>query len=415
MKIVYLHQYFTPPHMAGGTRSYSLARRLVEKGHQVHMVTADRNPDGAGAPAWRETEESGITVHWTPVPYDNSMSYPQRIAAFLRFSVRAATKAREIDGDIIFATSTPLTIALPAVYAARRCRIPMVFEVRDLWPAVPIALGALRNPLLRWSARWLERFAYRNSSEIVALAPGMKAAVASTGFPADRITVIPNGADRRIIGEGDADNDVRNGHSWLGTRKLILYCGALGRVNGVGYLARLAQVVHDHDPEIRFAVIGAGAEEAFVRETARTAGVLNKTFFMLGSMPKQDVSRWLNAADLTVALFTGPRIVWKDATQNKFFDSLAAGKPVACNFDGWQCQIAAEEGIGFVLSPDNIEQAAVDLTARLADDKWLAQASAAARHLADTRFSMDAHADLLETVLLRVAARGDPATPAVDA
>ncbi len=401
MKILYLHQYFTPPRLPGGTRSWSLASRLVERGHEVHMITTDRSEEAAARPdKWNQTTEAGIQVHWTPVPYSNAMSYSKRIAQFFRFSFRAARRAREIGGDVVFATSTPLTIALPGVYASRRLRVPMVFEVRDLWPAVPIAVGAISNPVARFGARWLERFAYRNAERIVALAPGMKDAVAETGYPDDMITVIPNGADDRIIVSDDAAAArVRADNGWLADRKLVLYCGAIGLVNGVEWLARLAAKVRERDPEIRFAVIGDGAEKATLEDTAREFGVLDESLFVLGTMPKKDVAAWLQAANMTAALFTGPRIVWKDATQNKFFDSLAAGRPVACNFDGWQCQVAAEEGVGLVLDSKDIDKAATDLLSHLTSDEWMASASSRARELAATRFSMDSHAAKLEDVL----------------
>jgi len=391
--------------MPGGTRSYSLARRLVEKGHEVHMVTTDRQrQDSSENAAWRESNEAGINVHWTPIPYQNAMTNSQRIAAFLKFSWRAAERARKLRGEIIFATSTPLTIALPGVYAARCSRVPMVFEVRDLWPAVPIAIGALNNPIAKWCALRLERFAYKNAAEIVALAPGMKQAIATTGYPTDRITVIPNGADDYIISGSDAaGRELRHVTPWLRQRKLVIYCGALGRANGVSYLALLAEQVRQLDPEIRFVVIGDGAEEELVRRTASNAGVLDETFFMLGTMPKNDVARWLSASTMSTALFTGPRIIWKDATQNKFFDSLAAGKPIANNFDGWQCQIAEKEGVGVVLSATDLEAAARLLISKVSDSVWMKNAATNARRLASTRFSMDAHANALEEVLRRVA------------
>src|SRR5690554_854503 len=132
MKVIYLHQYFNTPEMSGGTRSYEMARRMVAAGHEVHMVTSYREQD-ANRKGWFLTEEAGINVHWYPVPYSNHMGFVQRIKAFIAFALAARKKSVELDGDIIFATSTPLTIALPAVPASRKKKIPMVFEVRDLW------------------------------------------------------------------------------------------------------------------------------------------------------------------------------------------------------------------------------------------------------------------------------------------
>ena len=168
----YARHLFAPvlqyPEMSGGTRSYEMARRIVAAGHEVHMVTSIREPKHQQRD-WISTDEAGIRVHWYPVPYSNHMSYLRRIGAFLSFANAAYKKVMELRGDLIFATSTPLTIVLPAVPAARKKNIPMVLEVRDLWPEMPIAIGALRNPIMRFTARRLERWAYRNSMAVVAL------------------------------------------------------------------------------------------------------------------------------------------------------------------------------------------------------------------------------------------------------
>ena len=119
MRIVYLHQYFVTPRMAGGSRSYEMARRLVAVGHEVHMVTSDQHPLRV-RPKWRETKEAGIIVLWTAVPYDNRQYYRQSRPRVPDLRVARGAQASELRGDVVFATSTPLTIAHPAVYAARR-------------------------------------------------------------------------------------------------------------------------------------------------------------------------------------------------------------------------------------------------------------------------------------------------------
>src|SRR5690625_3062227 len=168
-----------------------LARYTPEQArrHEEHMITSYRKP--TAHKTWFETEETGIRVHWLPVPYSNAMSYAERVRAFSHFAFAAGPKASKIGGDVVFATSTPLTIAIPGVYASKRLRVPMVFEVRDLWPELPIAVGAIRNPILKWAAHRLESFAYRNSSHIVALSPRMREGVVSTDYTDDSIQVIP--------------------------------------------------------------------------------------------------------------------------------------------------------------------------------------------------------------------------------
>jgi glycosyltransferase involved in cell wall biosynthesis len=400
VKIVYLHQYFNTPAMPGGTRSFEMARRLVATGHEVNLITARRGADSAGG--WKVTEEAGIRVHWYPVPYSNQMGFVERVYAFLRFATVAARKAASFKADVVFATSTPLTIVLPGLFAARRLRVPLVFEVRDMWPAVPIAMGFLNNPLLRMGAHWLERMAYRHSRHVVALAPGMRDDIVATGIEPENVTVIPNGCDVDIFGAdlSAQATAVRAVHPWLHERKLVLFAGTLGRANGVGFLVQVAAAMRVIDPDVRFVVVGDGAERSQIADAARASGVLDLSFFMLPAMPKTELASWVAACDFTVGLFSGPRVLWKDAVQNKFFDSLAAGKPVACNFAGFQSELAVEEGVGLIMSPDNPELAARQLYDKLNDPVWITSAAARARELAFHEFSRDRQASQLESILI---------------
>lgn len=402
MRILYLHQYFATPAMSGGTRSYEMARRLVRYGHEVHLITSERSGQGN---AWRQTDEAGIQVHWYPVPYVPQMSHAERIRSFFCFAWHAARKAAEISGDVVFATSTPLTIALPAVYAARKQRIPMVFEVRDLWPETPIAMGALRRPWTIAAARYLERFAYRNAVEIVALSPDMQRGIAAHGYPPERIAVIPNASDRDFFtvpaSQGEA---FRQSQPWLGSRPLVVYTGALGAVNGVEYLARLAAAVATRDAEIRFLVVGSGREEAKVRQTAQELGVLDRNFFLQGTVPKHQIPAILSAADLATSVVINVKALWANSA-NKIFDGLAAGRPVAINHEGWMAEMIRETGCGLVLPPTDFDAAAEQLIAALRNPLWNRAARLAAERVARERFDRDRLAEQLEVVLLRAVPR----------
>jgi glycosyltransferase involved in cell wall biosynthesis len=406
MRVLYLHQYFTTPDMVGGTRSYEMARRLVEAGHAVHMITTDREARRAGKGGWRQERIDGIDVHWLPVPYANQFGYAARMHAFVTFAWHAAARAVGLGGDLVFATSTPLTIALPGIRASRRLQVPMVFEVRDLWPEVPIEVGALRNPAAIAAARWLERAAYRNSAEVVALSPGMKDGVVRCGVSPDRVTVIPNGCDRELFDvPEEVGKDFRRRHPWLGDRPLVTYAGTLGAVNGVGYFARLAAEVRRIAPEVRFLVVGGGKEEVLVRQTAAELGVLDQTFFMLRSLPKRDVPACLSATDVATSLFIDLPAMQANSA-NKFFDGLAARRPVLLNYEGWQAELLRRTGAGLVVPPGDPRRGAEELRAFLTDGERVARARCAAGDLAKGPFDRDRLAAQLLTVLERAATSG---------
>lgn len=403
MKINYLHQYFNTSNMSGGTRSYEMARRLVAKGHEVNVITSWRDEMGEHNSGWFETEEEGIHVHWLPVPYSNTMSYPQRIHAFFEFAWAASRRAASIPADIVFATSTPLTIAIPGAYAKRQLKVPMVFEVRDLWPELPIAVGALKNPMTKALAYRLEHFAYRASSRIVALSPGMRDGVVRTGYPADKVSVIPNSSDLDLFDPSHAHPErFLDEHLELKGKPLVVYTGTMGIINGVDYLPRIASAARDLGLNIQFAVVGAGVGESQVKEQARELGVLGDNFHLYGSAPKSQMPEVLSASDLALSLFVDLKPMWANSA-NKFFDALASGTPVAINYGGWQAAALSESGAGIRLPAGDPEEAARQIGEFLADEKTLKEASYAARQLAEERFSRDVLAVQLESVLKEAA------------
>lgn len=407
MRIVYLHQYYTTPNTetGGGTRSYEFARRLVEAGHSVDMITTDNYPDPSWKRGWRETQDDGIRVHWLPVPYDNKMSYAQRIRAFFAFAVGSARKAAAIGGDVVFATSTPLTICLPAIYAAWRTRAPMVFEVRDLWPEVPIALGVLTHPAAIWAARRLEGLAYTRASEVVALSSGMAEGVRKGGVAAEHVHVIPNACDLELFAPDPSDAaSVRAARPWLGGRPLVVYTGTFGLVNGVQYLVEVAAEARKLDAEIRFLLVGDGRKLDTIKARAAELGVLGHTLFIEPAMPKGEVAKILAAADLATSVVIDVPALWHNSA-NKFFDGLASGTAFAVNHEGWQADAIRAWDAGLVLDARDKAAAATAIVQALRTPGWAAAAGANARRLAESEFSRDVLARQFEAVLLQAVAR----------
>lgn len=388
MRIAYLHQYFQSRDQAGGTRSYEFGRRLVERGHEVHMITTDSYATRPGH-RWRVTSQDGMQVHWLPVPYSNNMSYPRRILSFAQFAAMAGVRAARVDPDIVLASSTPLTIVIPGLVAARAKRRRFVYEVRDLWPEVPIQMGALKSPLAKYLAVRLARAAYRRADSVIALSPGMAEGVVRHGYPPERVAVVPNAADLDLFApRPDEVAAFRSERSWLGDRPLVVYTGTFGTVNGVDYLVRLAAEVRPIAPDIRFLLVGRGAGYEPARTLARRLGVLDETVFLSEAIPRSHLPVVLGAASIATSVVI-PVPVLEHNSANKFFDALAAGRPIAINHGGWQADLVTETGAGLVLDPHDLSAAAQLLVRRLADPRWLAAAGEAALQLATERFARD--------------------------
>ncbi|OOE43959.1 glycosyltransferase family 4 protein [Salinivibrio kushneri] len=403
MNILYLHQYFATPDSFGGTRSYEMAKRLIDKGHNVTFITTSafmsEKVKSSLSRGWNFLLINGINVHVLHLPYSNKNGYLLRVIKFLIFCVRSSFKSLSIDSDMVFATSTPLTIAIPGVFYSKIKKVPMVFEVRDLWPEIPIAIGAIRNPIIIGIAKKLEAFAYKHAKRIVTLSPGMCQGVVESGVDSSKISIASNSCDTELF---DVDSEVgeRYKHTlgFLKDRKLVVYTGTFGVINDVRYIVDLAISSLNSSSNICYVAVGDGKEKASVVDYAREAGVLDVNLYFFDSLPKTEIVKILSAADLSLSLFGPVKEMWNNSA-NKVFDSLASQTPIAINYSGWQAEFIEEYGCGIVLYGKSADQASREIQNFLNDSIRCNRAKKACKYLAYNVYSRDIMADKLENVL----------------
>jgi glycosyltransferase involved in cell wall biosynthesis len=375
MRILYLHQFFITREGVGGTRSYEFARRFAARGHAVRMVTA-----GGGSRTVEGIEVVGVRGAYSDYVSATAMSYPRRMLAFARFTLTAT--AAVLSGprpDVVYASSPPLTIALPGLVAAARWRAPLVFEVRDLWPEAPIQMGALRNPLLRLAARLLERLVYRRSARIIALSPGIRDGVVAAGAAPERVTVVPNASDLELFSPA-LDGRAERGRLGLGDGLVCSYFGAMGEANDLDQLIDAAAQVED----VEFVLLGDGKR----RPELEARAPANVRF--LDPVPdKSSVARLAAASDACLTLFKDVPVLATNSP-NKLFDTFAAGRPAIVNMPGWMRDLVEENDAGLFVRPGD----ARDLAEKVA---WLRDNPDAVerlgrngRALAERKFDRDA-------------------------
>ena len=390
MRIVYLYQYFKTRKGHGSTRSYEFVRRLRDAGHEVLVVTSTaRIPEFTGrrSRGLIEGEIDGVEVWAVPSVYSNRMGFARRILEFMRFAVLSSIAVlRAPRPDVLFASSTPLTISIPALVGRLLRRVPLVFEVRDLWPEVPIGMGILRNPLLIALAKGLARTAYRRSARIVALSPGMRDGIVRHGIPPERVLVIPNGSDLDLFRPDLDGSALREQLGLAGDAFLVVHTGAMGLVNGLDFLIPVCERLQARCKEAAVCLVGDGGQRPRLESLAREAGLTNLRF--LDPVPKEEMPIWLAAADLGLMLIRRIPVLEMNSA-NKFFDYAAAGLPCLMNYGGWKADLLRRYGAGLAVEtddPDRFSQAIVDLAR---DRTQLAEMVPKARRMAEVEFDRD--------------------------
>jgi glycosyltransferase involved in cell wall biosynthesis len=381
MNILYIHQYFNTYADGGSSRSYYLAKALVESGHRVEVITSHNQKK------YRKSEIEGITVHYLPVYYDNRLGFSSRVYAFLKFVLKSyllAIRMKQV--DLCYATSTPLTVGIIACLLKRFRHIPFYFEVRDLWPQAPIEMGVISNSYLKKALFLLETYIYKQADKIVALSPGIAQAIISKIKDTAKVHMVPNMADCDFF-EFD-EEAVCYGSPEKRTNKFtIAYFGAVGQVNYLESYLEVARFFQEKNlTNVEFLMIGKGSQWQNLREKAKQQGITAMQF--LPYISKYELREILKHVDAVYISFAQLPVL-ETNSPNKFFDSLAAGKLCIVNTTGWIQTCIEQAGCGFYAAPDKPEQFYRNILPYMASKQKLAEAKTAARLLAEKQFSRE--------------------------
>lgn len=354
MKVLYYHQHFSTPAGSTGNRSYAMAQRLIALGHEVTMVCGSyaggqTGLNGPYVQGKREGLVDGIHVIELELPYSNRDGFLKRTFTFLKFAWRSSLIALRSDDDVVFATTTPLTAGIPGITARWLRGKHFVFEVRDLWPELPKAMGVISNPVVLWSMSVLEWVSYRSAHRLIGLSPGIVDGIAKRGVPRERIAMIPNGCDLDIFGtpgepwrpEGIDPNDL-----------MAVFTGAHGIANGLdAVLDAAAELKRRGRTDIKLLLIGDGKLKSALQERARTEGLDAVVFHP--PVSKQRLARLMAATDLGMQILANVPAFYYGTSPNKFFDYLASGLPVLNNYPGWLAEIITRNECGYAVPPDD--------------------------------------------------------------
>ena len=395
MHVAVFSQYHTSPDCPATSRHYTLLTELV-KHHRVTLLTT---------PAWRSqqlTQEfawvpPGVELHEATIPYDNKMGPARRALAFAQYAAWAVRAGRRLGRpDVVWGISTPLTAAWAAARVARHWRVPWVFEVQDLWPSFPVAMGAVPTALARRQLFALEKRLYDSAAHIVPLSPDMSAYVANLGVPASKITTLLNGTDLDLAARAtpEAVAALRQAQG-LGGQRVVLYAGTFGRANDMPTVVAAAEAMVAADPGVTWLFLGHGYYAPLVAAAAaRWPGRIR----LVGGQPRHAVFSWFALADMAVVSFLNLPVLDTNSPA-KLYDALAVGTPVVVTNQGWTKTLVEEHGCGWYAPAGDAPALAAQLQAVLATPAALAEAGARGRQLALRDFDRQQLAARMQAIL----------------
>ncbi len=369
MNVLYFHQHFSTPKGSAGIRSYAMAQALIKNDHQVTMVCGSLGAGQTGLAqpfikGMRRGVVDGIDIIEFELPYSNSLSFLQRIKVFLSFAFKSIKVALTEKYDVVFATTTPLTAGIPGIVAKWLKRKPFVFEVRDLWPELPKAMGVIKNPIILSLMSALEWASYRSADRLVGLSPGIVKGITKRGVAAEKIALIPNGCDLNIFaGEHQAWRPEQVAESDL----MAIFTGTHGLANGLDAVIDTAvELKKRQRDDIKLVLVGDGMQKKGLQARAQKLELNNVVFH--DPVNKEKLAGLMASADLGLQLLANIPAFYYGTSPNKFFDYIAAGLPVLNNYPGWLAEMIQEKECGFAVPPESPERFA-DALEQAADNR----------------------------------------------
>ena len=333
----------------------------------------------------REGElENGFRVVQFEIPYSNRFNFLQRSQIFLKFAWKSAWFALREDYDMLFATTTPLTVGIPGILAKVFRRKPFVFEVRDLWPELPRAMGVIKNPLILWAMGVLEWASYRMADGCIGLSPGIVRGITRRGVAPERTTMISNGCDLELFNSNV--HEPRRPEGVHEDQFCVIFIGAHGVANGLHSVLDAAAVLKERGcNDIRLVFIGDGKLKPSLKDRAIREGLENCLF--LPSVPKMEIISLLYGSDVGMMILDNVPAFYYGTSPNKFFDYIAASLPVLINYPGWLADMISKYKCGLVVPPEDPEAFADALELLSENKEMLKKMALNARLLAEREFN----------------------------
>ena len=361
MHILLIHQYFLDQQEGGGSRFNEMTRIWAKAGHQVtviagmvHYNTGKKAKKYKGKFIITEHYDQNIVVIRCHVSEQYNVNFLGRVWGYLSFVLSgliAGIFYARSHYDVLVATSPPLFIGIPAYVLSRFKRIPLIFEVRDLWPESAIDTGVLKNHLIIKLAYSFEGFMYGKSTLINVLTPAFREKLMrDKKVSKEKIIYIPNAADftwtDRLMEQVSRDELRRK----LGLEEgfYIIYVGAHGVANGLGQILDSAKIIKD--PRIRFLLIGSGMEKKQLMERKEKEKIHNVLF--RDPVPKKEIFEYILASDIGTSVLKKAD-TFKTIYSNKTFDYMSCKKPVLMAIDGISRQLVETAQCGVYVEPEN--------------------------------------------------------------
>jgi len=374
MKILFFSHYYTPEGNAPATRVSALCERWVQAGHDVTGVTCPPNvPNGIVYDGYenRRTSEliNGVKVERVRLYIAANKGAVKRMFNFVSYFFRSLLASWRLSKpDVVIATSPQIFCGYAGVWYKRFKGVPLVVEIRDIWPESMGAVGANIPRLAYWGLERIESAMYRSCSRLVTVGEGYFDRLAEKGVPKEKMSIVMNGTDLEVYSPRDKNKELLR-HFGLEGKFVVSYIGTVGMACGLEVVLEAAEMFNRDavKRDVVFVVVGDGANRERLEKDAEKRGLDNLVF--TGRQPKTSMADWVSSSDASLVHLKKSEL-FTTVMPSKIFESAGSKRPIIMGVDGYAKKLVMDANAGLDMTPE-CATSLVECVKKLYDDPEL--------------------------------------------
>ena len=367
MKILFFSHYYTPEGNAPATRVSALCERWVKAGHDVTVVTCPPNvPNGIVYDGYanKRTSEiiNGVKVERVKLYIAANKGAIKRMFNFVSYFFKALMAAMSLPKpDVVIATSPQIFCGYAGVWYKRLRRVPLIIEIRDIWPESMEAVGAKIPRLAYKVLEMIEKAMYRVADKIVTVGEGYFDRLAEKGISRDKMSIIMNGTDLSVYKPLPRNEELLKAYG-LDSKFVVSYIGTVGMACGLEVVLDAAAKIQDE--KVVFVIVGDGAHRQQLEAEAQKRNLKNVIF--TGRQPKSSMPDWIASSDASLVHLKASGL-FKTVMPSKIFESAGCKRPIIMGVDGYAKKLVMDAEAGLDMKPESAESL-VECVQKLASD-----------------------------------------------
>ena len=355
MKILFFSHYYAPEGAAGGIRVTALTERWAAAGNDVTVITCAPNyPNGVPYDGYknRRYEEiiNGVKVVRVKTYIAENKGVLKRMLFYFSYFLSALWTSLWLSKpDVVIASSPHIFVGYAGVWYHRLKRVPLVMEVRDIWPESIIAVGAKIPKIGFIMLEAVERAMYRVCQRLVVLGEGYRARLIEKGVPEEKMRMVMNGTNLEKFYPQEKDVELLRKYGLEG-KFVVSYIGAVGMACGLSVVIDAAEKMIGRP--VAFVIVGDGAQRTKLEGTAKVKHLDNIVF--TGKQPPIDMPKWVAASDACLVHLKKTEL-FTTVMPSKVFEAAGCKRPIIMGVDGYAKKLVMDAMAGLDMKPENAD------------------------------------------------------------